>query len=508
MPFFNIGTDADGFTIWRMGAADETSFYLNGGEDFFKGTNAGWLGFLDAGNGRNEVTLQSNVFTLKLEGGNDVLKILSGTNVESAFMGNGNDRVEMFGGIAGYVSLGAGRDVLVMRNNSSALTVGMEDGDDRVTLNNSLISNLNGFDGDYVIKLFNGSLIEHTILGGGSNDLTLRNSEMHWLQSYGDVTMSMEGNSSVLAIELAGGSNVISTTGPSWIGTLVSHGDLTLDTDSYGVNTLKLWGGSGINNAITNGTGDMESIEIWAIQGYHNISSEGYVRSVSVRDDNAVDMTYGSGGGGSFHSTSSGTVNIVTTTGVVDQIWLGSGNDSVEIGSAGAGDIGTGSGDDVVINHGYTDTLDVADGNDEIYNYGFIRYVHMWNGADYYEGSDDQDVVESGHGNDTVNGNLGDDIIWGRAGADDIRGGGDDDILQGGNGADEFFFAEGDGSDVIRDFDVGTDTIVFEGGTIVFGDLAFAEDARGVLVDYGTGEIYLRGVTELEIDDTNNFDFI
>ena len=71
-------------------------------------------------------------------------------------------------------------------------------------------------------------------------------------------------------------------------------------------------------------------------------------------------------------------------------------------------------------------------------------------------------------GADYLNGDQGDDVIDGGAGDDTIVGGRGRDLLIGGEGADKFAFQSrfdvgiGFTRDVIRDFEVGLDTLSFE----------------------------------------------
>jgi Ca2+-binding RTX toxin-like protein len=82
-------------------------------------------------------------------------------------------------------------------------------------------------------------------------------------------------------------------------------------------------------------------------------------------------------------------------------------------------------------------------------------------------------LVQGTSGNDTLTGTSGDDLI---------RGGDGSDQLRGGAGADSFVFGADvrDGNrdrDVIRDFEAGVDTIVFEAGARI----QFVEERNGNL---------------------------
>jgi len=86
---------------------------------------------------------------------------------------------------------------------------------------------------------------------------------------------------------------------------------------------------------------------------------------------------------------------------------------------------------------------------------------------DVLRGTDAAEIFFAGGGADKVFAGGGDDVI--------VSGAGDDFRLEGGNGADTFVFASHNNTNIIRDFEAGTDQIAFEG--LTFADLSFAEDA-------------------------------
>ena len=105
---------------------------------------------------------------------------------------------------------------------------------------------------------------------------------------------------------------------------------------------------------------------------------------------------------------------------------------------------------------GLPDTSDVATGGD---------------GTDIVQGNGGDDNLQGAAGNDFVFGNDGDDIVRGDEGDDVVVGGRGSDVLLSGPGTDVYeFFAdqviEGE-FDLIRDFELGADTIVVVGSTNV-----------------------------------------
>lgn len=124
-------------------------------------------------------------------------------------------------------------------------------------------------------------------------------------------------------------------------------------------------------------------------------------------------------------------------------------------------------GDDVAFGNTGNDTIAGGTGHDLLY------------------GGDDDDLIYGNDGMDTIYGDAGDDVIYGNAqddelygmtGDDQVFGGSDDDrifgnegddTLTGGSGGDEFVFVKGQDLineyvDVITDFNVEEDTIVFK----------------------------------------------
>jgi Ca2+-binding RTX toxin-like protein len=68
-----------------------------------------------------------------------------------------------------------------------------------------------------------------------------------------------------------------------------------------------------------------------------------------------------------------------------------------------------------------------------------------------------------GEAGGSVMGGAGNNTLYGTALNDRLVGGAGNDVLFGGAGADQFVFNSLTGTDVIRDFTSGQDTLVFEG---------------------------------------------
>lgn len=94
-------------------------------------------------------------------------------------------------------------------------------------------------------------------------------------------------------------------------------------------------------------------------------------------------------------------------------------------------------------------------------------------GEDALASSGGDDMLYGGPGNDLIYGNMGSDRLFGGTEDDRLNGGvGDDlmrgglgyDILTGGEGADSFVLVAGEGTDLITDLELESDTIILYGG--------------------------------------------
>lgn len=152
--------------------------------------------------------------------------------------------------------------------------------------------------------------------------------------------------------------------------------------------------------------------------------------------------------------------------------------------------------------------------NDVVFSRGGDDIIYSGHGRDLVNSGSGNDTVYAGAGNDVVNGKSGDDLLDG-GGQDDLLvgaedndtliGGNDDDILWGdttdnaGGYADVFVFDNDDGNDVIKDFEVGVDTIGLLDGA---GSLAINFDGTDTTITYGSTTITVEDaeVTLADID--------
>lgn len=152
--------------------------------------------------------------------------------------------------------------------------------------------------------------------------------------------------------------------------------------------------------------------------------------------------------------------------------------------------------DDWVEGDGGNDTIYAGAGNDTIF--GDNSGLHNQWVADANAAGDD--YLRGGDGNDQIYGQGGADELYGDAGTDTLLGGIGDDILFGGTGTDLFWFEEGEGIDIVADFENGTDVIV--AGTTI--DTINVYDYNGdALLALDDTLVLLMGVSTSLIDATD-----
>ncbi|GAA4013992.1 hypothetical protein GCM10022280_10460 [Sphingomonas swuensis] len=133
-----------------------------------------------------------------------------------------------------------------------------------------------------------------------------------------------------------------------------------------------------------------------------------------------------------------------------------------------------------------------GNGNDQLAGTGGEDRLAGENGNDRLFGLDGHDRLDGGSGNDQLYGGTGNDLLIGGKG---------DDSLEGGAGRDSFVFAGQSGNDVIRDFDLVNDKLVFE-GTGIRNAQQLDANSDGItdlkLVLTGGGSVTLLGIASLD----------
>ena len=122
--------------------------------------------------------------------------------------------------------------------------------------------------------------------------------------------------------------------------------------------------------------------------------------------------------------------------------------------------IGTGNNDNLQGTSG-DDRIFGRDGNDTLFGLQGADFLNGEQGSDSLFGANGNDVLDGGSNNDTLIGGEGADSLTGGSGQDTLIGNGGEDILIGGTERDTFFYSTpNDGSDVIEDFQSGSDFLI------------------------------------------------
>ncbi len=123
-----------------------------------------------------------------------------------------------------------------------------------------------------------------------------------------------------------------------------------------------------------------------------------------------------------------------------------------------------------------------------------------------HEGTDGNDSTEGGSGQDRISLGDGDDTLAGLSGEDLLQGGRGKDQLFGGADSDEFYFtASRNSRDVVKDFELGLDRLVFQG--LSLSDLSVATAGGGTVISWSGGSVRLNGIATSSID-AASFDFV
>ena len=183
-----------------------------------------------------------------------------------------------------------------------------------------------------------------------------------------------------------------------------------------------------------------------------------------------------------------------------DTIDGGAGTDEVRYGDAtmGAGvNLATGNSIGAAAGDTYTsiETFRLTEFDDFLIGNEEAQIAFAGAGDDRMFGRGGNDRLFGREGDDVLGGGGGDDRLSGGAGNDRIIGNSGDDALTGGEGADEFVFGFRFGFDRVGDFEVGTDTLVFDsvrgaGGEMVdsFDDLLITQSGPTTFIRIDTND--------------------
>lgn len=415
--------DASGFTLGSV------YLYGNNGNDILLGGSAN--DYLYGGQNNDQITGNAGDDYLNGDRGDDTL--------------NGSSGLDRLFGNAGNDSLSGGteNDYLVGEDGTDILSGG--DGDDE----------LSGGAGD------------DNLDGGTGNDNITETADVDFILTNSQLLGN--GTDSLVSVEeaklYAGDSNN------------------TIDASTFTLGSVYLYGFGG-DDIITSGTGDDE---LSGGRGDDNL--DGGVGIDYVRDSANVDFTLTDSqltGNGTdslvnierarlFGGSSKNNINASAFTGSVF-LYGYDGNDNL-IGGSADDELGGGEGDDKLdggagvdyvwesadIDFILTDSQLTGNGKDSLVN---IERARLFGG----ESDNIIDASAFTLGSTYLYGNEGKDNLIGGSGDDFLFGGLGDDSLTGGTGADIFTVEPDSGSDIINDFEDGTDKLSLSNG-INFNDL-------------------------------------
>ena len=103
-------------------------------------------------------------------------------------------------------------------------------------------------------------------------------------------------------------------------------------------------------------------------------------------------------------------------------------------------------------------------------------------------GSEENDTIDGGAAKDTIRAGDGNDKLFGGAGSDSLWGGLGEDTLTGGKGYDFFIYSDGDGRDLITDYEPDVDKIIILSGRV---DNPTTDTAGNATFRVGDGQIVI-----------------
>jgi len=227
-------------------------------------------------------------------------------------------------------------------------------------------------------------------------------------------------------------------------------------------------------------------------------------------------------GANNVFSLTSGDDNFVGSAGI-DIVDGGAGRDTLR-GGAGDDILNGGDGNDDLFGGEGADTLIGGEGRDRVFysdaTSGIVaNFIDQslnagaaagdtYDSIESINGSNFDDVITSGNDNNDLVGLGGDDVLIGAGGRDRLFGGTGDDRLLGGlgnddlhgqGGADTYVIRAGAGNDRIFTYEVGVDTIEYNGGPGGIDDLTIEQFGANTRITSIVGSILLIGITATDL---------
>jgi len=363
--------------------------------------------------------------------GNDT--IYSNANGAQIYGGDGHDDIINSGNNVG-ISGGNGADSILSSGNNG-LFIG-NNGNDTIYVQGKNNTIDGGQNNDTIILETgsSGNLIAYA--NGGGNDIVIGLTSSDTFQ----LTSGYVSNVSV------SGSNVIATIGNGTItGTNLKGKKINLLDSEDGSYSVIVNSKNSITQVATNSTANNVTINS-VVKDFDASARTKATKIIGNALANSIK-------GGSGKDTLSGGAGN-------DKLFGNAGNDSLS-GGDGKDTLSGGAGDDKLLGGAGNDSLSGGDGKDTLSGGTGDDKLLGGAGNDSLSGGDGKDTLSGGSGNDKLLGGTGNDCIKVGSGNDSLWGGTGNDSLWGDAGSDTFYYAKGDGKDVIFGFEDG-DTLTLD----------------------------------------------
>ncbi|WP_172684858.1 calcium-binding protein [Phaeobacter sp. 11ANDIMAR09] len=445
-------TDQDGTQIDGSDGPDDVILGYGGNDKIFAGDGNDDI---YGGFGNDFIRAQSGDDVIYGEAGRDVLD--GGTGADVMYGGTGND-IYFVDHADDVVSEAGGDGTDTVKSKVSfTLDDGLENlwllrGSDAVTATgNDLRNMIVGNEWDNVID---GEAGNDNLIAGAGND-TVFGGEGHDKLHGGDGVDELWGQEGNDKLHGGAGADTV-------------HGGDGNDILCPGLGDDIMYGGAG-NDLLSGNAG--------ADTAYGGTGNDTY----KVSDPLDTIVEYEGEGHDVVHAKAD-----VTLSENVEDVFLFGSDDYSATGNSGANRLLGNSGSNTLLGMAGNDHINGRQGNDSIHGGAGIDKLH------------------GGTGSDELSGGAGADTISGEQGADLILGGRENDLLYGGADADTFEFRNGDGQDVIGDFDVTTDVIHLVG--VSADELTWHNGINGISLSYGQeDEVLFSGLTQDAASEINFF---
>ena len=450
--------------------------------------------FIATKNGETIMVLPSNGIGYKIDGGDGNDIISAGAGNDTLIGGHGTNQLHGGAGnnTASYENMTAGQDVTASLNNDATGSGTVSGGIASDTYTG--IQNLTGGAGDDHLT---GNTSANLLIGGAGNDTLVGGGGADTLDGGTGVdTASFAGLAAVNIVLDANGNGTGSTASgnvtllsiESLIGT--DHDDTfqvsTLPSESNGVKSGVIQGGTGTDTLIYNVTGSLNvDLQTGTVNGISNIldsienitTGSGNDTIVATNGVNKIDGGAGNNTVDFIYATTGVAVNIVDPT--VETL----------ISGASGADIlrniqnisGSASGNDTITVGNFDSTINARDGNNSI---------TTGTGSNTYNitaGSGNDTIRASGSGNNTINAGDGNNNVTAGNGNNTITTGSGNDTIVSGTGLSNISAGNGTNSITIGNANstvvggTGSDTVTYNLSTNVYAniDTGFAGTSLG-----------------------------